>query len=532
MTVELLEKIIVNNLFQNKNLIIDGPAGSGKSTLIRKVKKQLGDKCIVTAVTGIASKLIDGKTISSQCRLKLYDLEDEEIIEENECNGDLAKAEVLIIDEVSMQKLEELRQVDLACRSAKRDFAKNFGGIRVILFGDQAQLRPITVYADEDRVEINDNTFDEYKKTTLQSYGFHLLYLTKIYRQKDKFSQTILNKIRAMIIEEDYTKLNLIDDFLRKKIARNTQQVGVNLYSNSKALPAGNMNVDEFYFPTHAKERAPYEQLPLVEDGIYQVTQTFRDEYRNTYINGETIQLDWIHDIDDFETSFFERVKIDFEERVTNSDGDVIDIIKKKKTVYGDLLYTYAPLMLLTDATTRRVQGSTLQCGNIGYEFFTSHNRVRHTSIDGWLRTLYVALSRFESLHNISFVCQKDIDTTQIITSGIKSYDLDEYQIQFIREDYGGYSFKILINEVHSEVLTNMILDLSVRKVIEKKASISDAIDGLFDKLESIVLQKEFYLTESPRGDLRVKTIKEWKKVSDKLGWKCLKKGTLSQLAA
>lgn len=527
MTVELLEKIIVKNLCPIRNLIIDGPAGSGKSTLIRKVKKRLGSKCVVTAVTGIASKLIDGRTISSICRLKLYDLEDHEIKEENACNDTLADADILIIDEVSMQKPEELRQVDLACKSAKNNFQQPFGGMRLILFGDSAQLKPITVYPKQGIVETNDNVYDAFKKGNLASYNFHLVHFNKIFRQKDELSKNVLyEKIRPMIINKDYTKIGKIQTFLKELLNENENQEGINLYSNSRALPEENVEVDSFYFPKHKKERAPYEQLPLVEDGMYLVTRSFQDVFSDNHVNGEVIRLNFISNIDDYEISAHSREKITVKKEIKDENGNVIDIISKKKTVDGDLLYSYAPLMLLTDATTRRVQGSTFEKGNIAPEFFSLCNRVRLSSIDGWLRVLYVALSRFESLHSVSFV---ETNEKNEITSDYRVFKNDKYQIKFNNE-YGEYSFKIVKNNEVDELLTKKIRNLCVSKTILNEDHIPNAINGLFDKIEAVILNKEFYSTMSPRGDYRIKTENEWAAVADREGWQLIKKGDLSNL--
>ena len=47
------------------NLFVTGGAGTGKSVLVRSIKRRLGNSCLVAAPTGLAALNVDGCTIHS-----------------------------------------------------------------------------------------------------------------------------------------------------------------------------------------------------------------------------------------------------------------------------------------------------------------------------------------------------------------------------------------------------------------------------------------------------------------------------------
>ena len=54
-------------------MIVCGTAGTGKTYLINALKQVLGEKCLVTATTGIAAFSINGQTLHSAAQLPIRD---------------------------------------------------------------------------------------------------------------------------------------------------------------------------------------------------------------------------------------------------------------------------------------------------------------------------------------------------------------------------------------------------------------------------------------------------------------------------
>ena len=203
----------------NQPIFITGPAGTGKSALLRYLvdKHDTDGDAIVVAPTGTAALNIGGMTIhrlalqmkignihtiqvwrpligSTEIRKKYFDV--------------IAQAKYLIIDEVSMIRSDQMDTLDRAFKLA-RNSAEPFGGVRVIMFGDPYQLPPIHSYRHY--FESEKRFLDGYP-TALKTYFFEAhvfvfhpiktfeLYIPK--RQLDDSPSTIkfvesLNNVRT-----------------------------------------------------------------------------------------------------------------------------------------------------------------------------------------------------------------------------------------------------------------------------------------------------------------------------------------------
>ena len=138
-------------------LVIHGGAGSGKSTLIKAVSKWV-DKILTTndnkdlnnpfvircAPTGMAAHNIDGLTLCSAFHFKFDNDHHSYANEETKTRFQdmLSHLQILIIDEMSMVKADELYKLDLKLQEIKNNDL-TFGGISVLLFGDLMQLQPV-----------------------------------------------------------------------------------------------------------------------------------------------------------------------------------------------------------------------------------------------------------------------------------------------------------------------------------------------------------------------------------------------------
>ncbi len=178
------------------NAFITGAAGSGKTHLLNEYIKYLKDRGVevgITASTGIAATHIGGTTIHAwsglgvRDKLSPYDLEDLE--SKSYLWKRLSRAEVLIIDEISMLHDYRLDMIEAILRSFKRN-GETFGGIQVILCGDFCQLPPVTKFADK-----KGGGF-AYCSGAWQNLGLKICYLEEQHRQQDKLYLSILNAIR------------------------------------------------------------------------------------------------------------------------------------------------------------------------------------------------------------------------------------------------------------------------------------------------------------------------------------------------
>jgi ATP-dependent DNA helicase PIF1 len=119
---------------RNRLVFISGPGGTGKSFLIHHLKKTYDGAVHILSSTGISAYHIGGMTVHSfLARIKMV---------ESEFFLPLGESDLLIVDEVSMlgkKVFDEFEETLRLVRSENR----SFGGLKVLFFGDFAQLPPV-----------------------------------------------------------------------------------------------------------------------------------------------------------------------------------------------------------------------------------------------------------------------------------------------------------------------------------------------------------------------------------------------------
>ena len=137
-------------------LYLTGVAGSGKTEVILHIMKQLKGRVQACASTGIAARNLNAPTLHGMLGLSMTDCSNSEMRIDTCCNKCRDNAimyentEVFIIDEVNMLPAHVLGFVEeLMTKSFNPQLKKQnnrllpFGGKRVILVGDPAQLPPV-----------------------------------------------------------------------------------------------------------------------------------------------------------------------------------------------------------------------------------------------------------------------------------------------------------------------------------------------------------------------------------------------------
>lgn len=199
----MLQSQALDILKMGKNVLITGPAGSGKTYVINSYVKYLKEHAVdvaVTASTGIAATHIGGMTIHSWSGLgirdTLTDQDIEDLMERQYLYKRFERTKVLIIDEVSMLHNYRLDLIDWICRQMKRN-DKPFGGMQIILCGDFFQLPPVSRSQNfNDNYDGNYETEFVYKSESFLASKFVVCYLSEQHRQKDNNYLSILNQIR------------------------------------------------------------------------------------------------------------------------------------------------------------------------------------------------------------------------------------------------------------------------------------------------------------------------------------------------
>ncbi|KAL7290849.1 hypothetical protein TKK_0015583 [Trichogramma kaykai] len=133
-----------------KRVIIQGKAGSGKSTLINAIVQEVTDALgcdaiTVVAPTGAAALNVNGSTIHSFFKIPIFHNKFQPLKSHSQRNFQLEHKALkfLIIDEMSMIGAKTLGEIESRCHELFPSCDESFAGLHVFMFGDYKQLSPV-----------------------------------------------------------------------------------------------------------------------------------------------------------------------------------------------------------------------------------------------------------------------------------------------------------------------------------------------------------------------------------------------------
>ena len=195
-------------LKSGENVFLTGSAGAGKTYVLNQYIDYLKARKIrvaVTASTGIAATHMNGSTIHSWSGIGIKDrltpadlrnMDTKKYLKKN-----LEKAQVLIIDEISMLHRNQLDMVNMVLKHFKNSKSA-YGDIQIIFAGDFFQLPPIGEAPIKERFAFMSAAWVE--------SDLKICYLTEQYRQSDNSLNSILNEIRAASVSQN--SINLLHE--------------------------------------------------------------------------------------------------------------------------------------------------------------------------------------------------------------------------------------------------------------------------------------------------------------------------------
>ncbi len=166
-------------------IFLTGAAGTGKTTLLERVKNQLSLKKMVVAPTGIAALNIGGTTINSAFRIGFETIPLITKSKDPRFGKLLRNLELLIIDEVSMVRAPMLDAISQSLQ-IHRNSEEPFGGIHVLACGDLFQLPPIIKESEERIIYEKYNSiyfFDAHSYKDMKKISY--FELTESFRQEE-----------------------------------------------------------------------------------------------------------------------------------------------------------------------------------------------------------------------------------------------------------------------------------------------------------------------------------------------------------
>jgi len=213
----------------NQSVFLTGKAGTGKTTLLRKIIESTHKQAVIVAPTGIAALNAGGVTIHSFFQLPFggfipefnvaaqftdsMKLESKDsLLRHFNMNAQrrnlIRSMELLIIDEVSMLRADLLDAIDWTLRNIRR-INRPFGGVQVLFIGDLLQLPPVVRNEEWNVLRNYYSGMFFFHSKVIQEQQPVYIELSKIYRQNDDEFINVLNHLRNNeITEEDITIMN------------------------------------------------------------------------------------------------------------------------------------------------------------------------------------------------------------------------------------------------------------------------------------------------------------------------------------
>ena len=383
------QRIAVDQTINGENILITGPAGTGKSYTIKYIiellnsnKKNVG----LTATTGTAAFIIGGQTIHSFMGLGICDSSLADIFinikKHSNIYKRLVELDVLIIDEVSMLDTILFEKIsDILCYIKSHSLKdiellkKPFGGIQIILIGDFCQLAPVNgIYC--------------FLSKLWETANIKVILLDELVRQNDDILfQKILQIIRKGKCTDNILKvLNVLkdtqfeDDIIPTKLyPKNVNVDKINEIEINKLKEAGNKTLiyKAEASKTNVKNISKYD-VELVENSQIIVTRNI-DIYTGI-VNGMRGVIKHLH---------HNSVIIKDTEGILHNISYYKDVIDKNDKTY----ISHMPLKVSYALSIHKSQGMTIDALEIdlGENIFTCGQA-------------YTALSRAKSLKSIKII--------------------------------------------------------------------------------------------------------------------------------
>lgn len=401
------QKKVLTYVANGENLFITGKAGTGKTELLKAIRKKYEGKKVVAvlAPTGVAAKNAGGFTMHSflQLPLKPYLPEHKvkpDLYQLNESGAEtLRSVDIMVIDEVSMVRCDMLDATDAILKHYRCNDLP-FGGVQLIMFGDLYQLSPVAASDDKKVLKggYKANEFYFFLSEALHNFDYRVVELQEIHRQDNRKFINLLNNVRIGDIDLENLKMleKRVDNNYTPDPKNGILTLMTHNYQSKKLNDKMYKSLETEEYPYYAKkvyitdnwhEKYPVPPKLCLKVGARVMFQR-NDNDKEQYVNGT---MGWVTHLtkDSIYVKPDNGDEVIVEQAVWKQYDYFVD--KKTKTIYAQVSAEYHqfPLKLAWAVSIHKSQGLTLKEVNIDASQAFAFGQV------------YVALSRCKTLNGI-----------------------------------------------------------------------------------------------------------------------------------
>ena len=485
----------------NKHIFLTGKAGTGKTTFLHRVCREVPKRKAVVAPTGVAAMNAKGMTIHSLFQLPFGPIVPGQASNDLKRRGftrqkiDLLRSlDLLIIDEISMVRADVLDAIDQVLKRF-RGHRKPFGGVQLLMIGDLHQLPPVVREEDWALLRPHYQTAYFFGSHSLKEAGAISIELKHIYRQSDQHFIELLNKVRGNQMDDEV--FGLLNSRFEPDFEPAENEGFITLTShnaaaqtiNQQKLKALNEKLHRFKaivdgdFPSHTYPTDEVLEFKIGAQVMF-VRNDIQTEKR--YYNGKIGQITDLNNGHITVQCPGDELPIIVQAVEWNNYKYLLNDATKQveETVVGT--FTQHPLKLAWAITIHKSQGLTFDKVIIDAQAAFAHGQV------------YVALSRcrsFEGIVLISRLVSSSVKTDVVV----KDYTdtAQENQPTAAQLEAAKHQFQQdCIRELFDFEPIRYHLGRLERAILENEHSLQQSIREDFKQLETLLQQKSIILAQ------------------------------------